>query len=519
VGDQLYDDAQWEAAKILFASISNNTKLASCFVHLGKFREAVDAAKKASSVHTWKEVNEACVASAEFRLAKTCGLHIVVNPDHLEELINCYNKFGYFDELISLLEEGLGLDQAHPGIFSHLAILYSKHKPDKLMEHLRMFWSRMHMPRVINACEEGRHWREAVFLYSESKDNDSAVKTMIEHSGMCFLHDNFLECIKNVRNRELYYNAIDFYLAEHPLQLGKLLLNLSDQLDHTRVVHQLAKSDSLALVLNYLKSIQKANIDAVNSAINDIYVDEEDFESLRASIDDYDAFNKIDLAQKIEKHELLEFRRVASYLYKLKERWGQSMELSKRDMMYKDAIDTASQSKDPKLVTDLLKYFAVEQKDAQCFCATLYTCYDLVEPDVALEVAWRNQMTDYAMPFLVQYLAQTHKAVGDLQDAAKPKPTEIIEDGTYMGQMAAGNFGTPEIAATAYVQPGMNPGMGGGQMMGQQMMMGGGQPMMAGGAPMMGGGQPMMGGGAPMMGGGQPPMMGGPMMGGGAPMY
>jgi len=509
VGDQLYDDAQWEAAKILFASISNNTKLASCFVHLGKFREAVDAAKRASSVHTWKEVNEACVASAEFRLAKTCGLHIVVNPDHLEELIDCYNKFGYFEELINLLEEGLGLDQAHPGIFSHLAILYSKHKAEKLMDHLKMFWSRMHMPRVINACEEGRHWPEAVYLYSESKDHDSAVKTMIQHSGMCFVHDNFLDCIKGVRNRELYYNAIDFYLAEHPLELAKLLLNLSDQLDHTRVVHQLAKSDSLALVLNYLKSIQKNNIEAANGAINDIYIDEEDFESLRASVMDYDNFNKIDLAIKIEKHELLEFRRIASNLYKLKERWQQSMDLSKRDQMYKDAIDTASQSKDPKLVTDLLKYFAVDQNDAQCFCACLYTCYDLVEPDVAMELAWRNQMMDYAMPFLVQYLAQTHKHMGELQDAAKPKPTEIIEDGTYMGQMAAGNFGIPEIAATAYVQPGM----------GGQMPMGGGQMMMGGGAPMMGGGAPMMGGGAMMMGGAAP-MMGGaaPMMGGAAPM-
>lgn len=476
VGDQLYDDAQWKAAKILFASISNNTKLASCHVHLNEFREAVDAARKASSVHTWKEVSAACIANAEFRLAKTCGLHIVVNPDHLEELIACYNRYGYFEELIQLLEEGLGLDQAHPGIFSQLAVMYSKHKHDKLMEHLRMFWSRMHMPRVINACEQGRHWKEAVFLYAESKDFDNAIKTMIEHSGMCFVHETFLECIVQVRNRELYFNAIDFYLAENPMALGKLLMVLSQNLDCTRVVHQLERADALSLVLGWLKSVQKQDNESVNNAINDIYVDEEDYESLRQSIDDYQNFKKVDLAVKIEKHELLELRRIAAYLYKLKERWSQSLELSKRDNMYKDAIDTAAESKDPKLVSDLLKYFAVEKNDPESFCACLYTCYELVEPDVALEMAWRNNMMDYAMPFMIQYMARTHKAVTELQEAAKPKKGDQVDGSNpYLGQIMNGNFGTPEIAATAYNHMPM-------QMQPMQMMnnMGGGMMQMGG---------------------------------------
>ena len=47
----------------------------------------------------------------------------------------------------------------------------------------------------------------------------------------------------------------------------------------------------------------------------------------------------------MEKHELLEFRRIAAYLYKKNKRWAQSVQLSKEDRMYKDAIDTAAQSK------------------------------------------------------------------------------------------------------------------------------------------------------------------------------
>lgn len=56
---------------------------------------------------------------------------------------------GYFEELISLLEAALGLERAHMGMFTELAILYSKFKPQKMPEHLELFWSRVNIPKVI----------------------------------------------------------------------------------------------------------------------------------------------------------------------------------------------------------------------------------------------------------------------------------------------------------------------------------------------------------------------------------
>lgn len=41
------------------------------------------------------------------------------------------------------------------------------------------------------------------------------------------------------------------------------------------------------------------------------------------------------LAQRIEKHELLEFRRISAYVYKKNRRFQQSVALSKGDKMYK----------------------------------------------------------------------------------------------------------------------------------------------------------------------------------------
>jgi clathrin heavy chain len=78
VGDRLYDEALYEAAKIIFRFISNWAKLAVTHVKLKEFQSAVDAARKANSSKTWKEVCFACVDSEEFRLAQICGLNIII---------------------------------------------------------------------------------------------------------------------------------------------------------------------------------------------------------------------------------------------------------------------------------------------------------------------------------------------------------------------------------------------------------------------------------------------------------
>merc|ERR1719402_764765 len=90
VGDRCYNEAMYEAAKLLYNNVSNFARLASTLVHLGEYQNAVDSARKANSTRTWKEVCFSCVDGEEFRLAQMCGLHIVVHADELEELINYY---------------------------------------------------------------------------------------------------------------------------------------------------------------------------------------------------------------------------------------------------------------------------------------------------------------------------------------------------------------------------------------------------------------------------------------------
>jgi clathrin heavy chain len=50
-------------------------------------------------------------------------MNIIIHPDHLEELINHYEEYGHQEEMISLLETGMGLERAHIGIYTELGIL------------------------------------------------------------------------------------------------------------------------------------------------------------------------------------------------------------------------------------------------------------------------------------------------------------------------------------------------------------------------------------------------------------
>ncbi|XP_050353286.1 clathrin heavy chain isoform X1 [Nymphalis io] len=432
IGDRCFDDKMYNAAKLLYNNVSNFARLAITLVHLKEFQGAVDSARKANSTRTWKEVCFACVDAGEYRLAQMCGLHIVVHADELEDLINYYQDRGHFDELISLLEAALGLERAHMGMFTELAILYSKFKPGKMREHLELFWSRVNIPKVLRAAEQAHLWSELVFLYDKYEEYDNAALTMMQHPTEAWREGHFKDIITKVANMELYYKAIQFYLDYKPLLLNDLLLVLAPRMDHTRAVAFFTKAGHLQLVKAYLRSVQSLNNKAVNEALNSLLIDEEDYQGLRTSIDAFDNFDTIALAQQLEKHELTEFRRIAAYLYKVatlltgNNRWKQSVELCKKDALYADAMEYASESRQPEVAEELLDWF-LERNNFECFSACLYQCYDLLKPDVVIELAWRHNIMDFAMPYLIQTVRELTTKVEKLEEADAKRSTESAE--------------------------------------------------------------------------------------------
>uniref|UniRef100_A0A5S6QG16 Clathrin heavy chain n=1 Tax=Trichuris muris TaxID=70415 RepID=A0A5S6QG16_TRIMR len=423
VGDRCFDAGMYEAAKILFNNVSNFAKLAITLVRLNEFQGSVDAARKANSTKTWKEVCFACVDAQEFRLAQMCGLHIVVHADELEELISNYQNRGYYEELINLLEAALGLERAHMGIFTELAILFSKYKPEKMREHLELFWSRVNIPKVLRAAEQAHLWSELVFLYDKYEEYDNAALAMMQHPSEAWREQHFKEVITKVANIELYYKAMQFYLDYKPLLLNDLLAVLAPRLDHTRTAAFFTKCNHLPLVKPYLRMVQSQNNKAINEALNQLLIEEEDYAGLRASIDAFENFDNIALAQQLEHHELIEFRRISAYLYKGNNRWKQSVELCKKDQLYKDAMEYAADSRQPEIAEELIEFF-LSNGQQECFAAALYQCYDLLHPDVIMEMAWKNKLLDYAMPYMIQVMREYRTKVDKLYETEAKRKEE-----------------------------------------------------------------------------------------------
>lgn len=424
IGDRLYKEEEYEVAKILYSNIPNNQKLTACYLKLKEYALAIEAAKKAKSLKTWKEVNFICVKYKQLKYAHTAGLQLIMHADHLDEIIKIYEKKKYINELMNLLENGLNNERAHVGIYTELGILYAKYKPEKLMEFIRNYTNKMNTRKLIDVCENEYLLKEAVYLYISYDEYNLAVDTIIKHSPTAYTADTFMQVIHKVTNSDIIHKVIDFYIEEHPLNLYNLLKILENKIDNNRLVQTLKKSNNLPLIQKYLEDIQAQNITAVNETLNEIYLQNDDYISLRNSIDEYDNFNQTNLLNKLENHKLPEMRRIAALLYKKNKKYKEAINLSKKEKQYKDAIEIARVSKNNVYIEDLINYF-IESKNKEAFCACLIVCYDLLKPDYILEIVWTSGFKDQAMLYFIQiisdYTNQIEHMKKQIEDMEKEK--------------------------------------------------------------------------------------------------
>eukprot|EP01080_Neovahlkampfia_damariscottae_P005416 gene5416-9229_t len=438
VAERCFEEELYEASKILFISINNYSYLASTLVKLNKLREAVIAATKANTPKSWKEVLKACVDAQDFKNAQTCGLNLIIDTDELENLIDYYESSGYFEQLVNLLEKGVGLEDAHMGIYTALGTVYAKYSNEKLMDLIQQNYKRINIPKLLITCSQNGLYAEMRFLYMHNDEYDSAVKIMMDYPIESFDSTLFLDAIAKSISNDLIYKSIQYFVKEHPQKLNDLLSTISSRVDQERITQDAKNGHYLPLIKKYLESIQEVNLPKVNEGLNSIYCEEEDFEALRESITQYQNFDQISLATSLKDNELLEFRRIAAILFKLNKNPSSSIELSKKDKLYKDAIETASDSKDSKIAEDLLRFF-VENNLKECFSACLYTCYDLIHPDVALELSWRFNIQDMSMPYLIQVLKEYTSKVDELYNDKKQLQKQLKQQEEQSSSFQGGN--------------------------------------------------------------------------------
>ena len=103
------------------------------------------------------------------------------------------------------------------------------------------------------------------------------------------------------------------------------------------------------------------------------------------------------------------------------------------------------------LAEALLSFF-VSKGDKECFTATLYTCYSLIRPDVALEQAWRARLTDSVMPFMIQYLRHANQRISALEAKLAPKEGEAEAAAAAAAAAASGGSGMPGMGGMGMVR-------------------------------------------------------------------
>jgi clathrin heavy chain len=101
----------------------------------------------------------------------------------------------------------------------------------------------------------------------------------------------------------------------------------------------------------------------------------------------------------------------------------------------------ASESRQIELAEDLISWF-LDEKLFECFGACLFQCYDLLRPDVILELAWRHDIINFAMPYMIQImreyitkvdkLEQSDQLRTETETANEQKPIDFNSQGPLM---------------------------------------------------------------------------------------
>lgn len=435
IADSCFEDGLYESARILYSVNNNHSKLASTEIRLHNLSAAVEAANKAKSTKTFKEVNLACIEGGELKLAGVCAVPVVLRAEELNSMTERYESRGLHEEYLIVLKTAAGSQGAHMGIFTEMGILIAKYKPEKLNEHLSMYAKKINTNKMIGVCEQYHHWVALRVLYISNEDWNSAANAMMKHHGDSWDHEIYKDVVNHIGSSDVHYTSIPFYLRTHPDLLNDYLTVLFKKLDPERVMSEVQKAGCpLYIIRSYLEAAQERNAKKVNESINEMYIEEDDFDALRHSVETYSNFDADELSARLEKMELMEFRNIALLLHRRNKQFSHAVNVAKENELYDAAIESAAESGDSALVDELLDFFVHDYPD--CFVACLYACYDFVKPADVLQKAWLHNRSDLIQPYLIQSMQdyqdkidRMERAVTEGQGAAKDAARRPVPGG------------------------------------------------------------------------------------------
>ncbi|EDO05779.1 uncharacterized protein BBOV_IV001820 [Babesia bovis T2Bo] len=423
VGSKLMESRKYREAVLIYSSIPNFAKLALCHLHLGEFYQAADAALNSRNPQVLRQVVEECVGKNQLGTAHKVAIELLTYPDFLPGIVTLYETTGNTNELIKLLEKSA----PSVAVSTELAIAIAKYKPEELMNHFKTNFTTEELLVCINTARVAREccnlwlWQEAVYLYSLDTP-DTALISMIAHYGLAWDEKLFFETAATANNPEALYKAIHFCIQCKPLLLSRLLACAKGRVDAVRVVKILRNAGCLGLARNYLEQVADKTSGAVNDALFEIYVEEEECELLERSLEKLTTFDQAKLCAMLQEHRLPKMRSIAAQLYIQSRDFGKAAVIYRRNGDYVDAIMGVQTSRSESLAMDMVRYF-VDQGLLEEFLVCLIVNYSLLDPADVLEYAWLHKVDmDILVPFLSHTIRTVSKAVSRPAAVQRPPP-------------------------------------------------------------------------------------------------
>ncbi|CCW60031.1 unnamed protein product [Phytomonas sp. EM1] len=455
IADKCFNEGLYDSARVLCRLANNYARLATTELKLNNLAAAVEAANKARLVQTYKEVNMACLLAGEMKLAGICALPVLLKVEELSGMADRYESRGLWEDLLTVLRTAAGTQGAHMGIFTEIGVLLARYNPEKLLEHINIYPRKINTHKMVSVCELYHHWLPLRVLHVNNEDWMAAVNTMMKHYADAWDHEVFKDAVLRMGSNDVVYSAIGFYMKTHPELLNDFLSSIFKKVEPERVMVEVEKYAPIYLIRTYLEAIQERNLKKVNETLNDLYIEGEDFDALRHSIESYDNFDFEKLSSRLEKMELFEFRKIALFLHRKNKNYMHAIRIAKENKLYQYAIDTASESGDTALAEELLDYFVKDHPEF--FASCLYTCYDILDPTVVMEKAWRNQRTDIAMPYLIQTMQSCMSKINRLERALSDEHAAAREAARRLGPAEGVNRPLMIEATAAGFGPGAPP--------------------------------------------------------------
>lgn len=464
--DRCFRAGLFHAARALYETISNQGRLSVCLVKLGDLQGAVEAAKKSpinsESRTIWNEILNQCLERGDYPLGQICGLRILQlkgSATDIQSLQFAYESRGLGDELISLFDACL-TGETVPNIHTELALIMARHsKEDSLIEFFKLHHERINVVRVASACSDEAYWAASANLYAYCSGSlsvttdggmssgrgsgsagsislannqsmngvtstgvsgtnyaEKAIRIILDHPGAAFDHSIVCKALGSRKpiSSDLLMRLVQFYVEEGGPQHIEEVLSLigGSRLDPTRLVEYLRDQELLPLAASWLANLQlqansgsssgAANTAAVNLALNEWLLAQEDVEGLRASLARSQKFDCLNLAKRLASHELPAFRLLAVSLYRNARMWSEATDLL-LSLGYQQAAialaASAGSTSNPPMAVGLLKKFA-ERGQIRLFLATCYSCLDNLSGSMIQDVAWERDWLPAVVPFV-----------------------------------------------------------------------------------------------------------------------